>query len=74
MKDIKELIGKTITGAKYQKVVNSDDEGFIELSFSDGSKTFIVAGYGGYTGGSLDEYPTYILVLPEVEEDLEDIK
>lgn len=57
-----ELIGKTITSAKITGVENCDDYPYLELEFSDGTKTVITASYGGYTGKSEDEYPCYISV------------
>ncbi len=73
------LIGKTITGAKQKKLIGYDDEGFMELSFSDGTKSIIVACYGDYTGKSEGEYQTGIYCTEDKEEetnvgDLEDVK
>ena len=56
------LIGKTITSAKVMKHKKYDDKGYLRLGFSDGSVELIVASYGGYTGDSADEYPTYIFL------------
>ena len=48
-----------------------DDSGYLRLDFTDGTYCYIVAGYGGYTGGSLDEYPTNIRIETVIEEELE---
>lgn len=56
----KDLINKTIVDAKRKKLEHYDDTGFLELTFSDGTRATIVAGYGGYTSESEDEYPTRI--------------
>jgi hypothetical protein len=60
--DFKDLIGKTIVSATQKKLIKFDDDGFLELIFSDGTKAVIVAYYGGYTGHSEDEYPTGIAI------------
>jgi hypothetical protein len=57
-----ELIGKTITAATVKKYEKYDDWGFLELQFTDGSNVIIEAGYGGYTGKSIDEYQTQIWI------------
>jgi len=63
----KDLIGKTIKSAKLRKIPDEcedgsfyDDEPFLDLEFTDGSKATIIANYGGYTGKSDDEYPRFI--------------
>lgn len=56
------LEGKTIMSAVYKKAVEYDDSGFLELNMSDGTSFIVVASYGGYTGESIDEYPTDINV------------
>jgi hypothetical protein len=64
-----ELIGKTIVSVKRKKHENdTDDDAWLELGFSDGTKTLIVASYGGYTGRSLDEYPAYIYLSDDYED------
>ena len=68
----KDLIGKTITGVTKKKVVDCDDNGFLELKFSDGSTALIVASYGEWTGESEEEYPTRILICNKYEAELED--
>ena len=57
-----ELIGKTVTNAKFQKLSKHDDAGYLLLNFSDGSECVVVASFGTYTGNSLDEYPTLITI------------
>ncbi len=54
------LIGKTITKASVKKLQKYDDEGFLQIAFSDGTEATIVASYGEYTGRSDGEYPTYV--------------
>ena len=68
-----ELIGKTITSAKRKKLAEYDDEGFLELQFSDGTQATIVAGYWDYTGNSMEEYPTYINIESTPNEELIDL-
>ena len=60
-----DLIGKTIANVTVMKREGFDDEGWLRLKFTDGTTCLIVASYGGYTGASEDEYPTYI----DVEDD-----
>lgn len=54
------LKSKTIRSAQFMKHYKHDDEGYLCLFFTDGTKCLITAGYGGYTGESEDEYPTNI--------------
>ena len=68
----KDLIGKTIESVSHKKLQGYDDEGYLELKFTDGSIATIVASYGGYTGESEDEYPTYIYVTDKLDS-LEDV-
>lgn len=60
--EFKDLIGKTIIGATQKRLDRYDDEGYLELNFSDGTHAVIVASYGGYTGDSEEEYPTKIYI------------
>ena len=71
--EFKDLIGKTITAATVKKLAKYDDEGFLELKFSDGTEAVIVASYGGYTGSSEDEYPTYIGITDRYDGELVDV-
>lgn len=66
--EVKDLIGKTIADAKMKEVKGYDDEAWLELTFSDGTKICIEAGYGGYTGGSIGEYPAYLILTDNPEE------
>ena len=70
--DFKDLIGKTITAATLKKLAKYDDEGFLELKFSDGTEAMIVASYSGYTGSSKDEYPTFIEITDKYHNELID--
>lgn len=54
------LVGKTIKDAYQFKKTGYDDEGFLRVSFTDGSSIVISGGYGGYTDNSEGEYPTAI--------------
>ncbi len=54
------IIGKTISKATRMKKPEYDDTGWLKLDFTDGTCCVIVSYYGGYTGLSEDEYPTYI--------------
>ena len=60
--DFKDLVGKTITSSKQMRKVRCDDDGYLELTFSDGSAATIIASYGEYTGNSDGEYPTQISI------------
>ena len=64
---LKDLIGKTITEAEIMKMPAYDDDGWLRLTFTDGTKAVIVASYGGYTGRSEDEYPTRIDITDDEE-------
>lgn len=57
-----ELVGKTIKEANQKQLMGYDDIGFLELKFTDETKTLIVANFGGYSGESKDEYPTTIYI------------
>ena len=64
-----DLIGKTIVAVKQKKLIGHDDDGFLEMQFSDGTKATIVAGYDGFE----DEYPTTISVTEQYHVNLEDV-
>jgi hypothetical protein len=70
--EFKDLIGKTITAATVKKLAKYDDEGFLELKFSDGTEAVIIASYSGYTGLSEDEYPTRIIIQDNYNGELVD--
>ena len=61
------LAGKTIVSATQKKLPDYDDEGFLVLTFSDGTRVAIIGGYGGYTGDSKDEYITQIEISDDEE-------
>ncbi len=71
--EYENLIGKTIVAVKQKKLIGHDDDGFLEMEFSDGTKATIVAYYGGYTGESEDEYPTGIFITERYDGKLEDV-
>jgi len=60
--NIEDLNGKTIRAAYQMKMEKCDDDGFLRLEFTDGTRCDVIAGYGGYTGMSKDEHPTDISV------------
>ncbi len=61
--EFEDLVGKTIASAVQVKpYIGCDDEGCLQLEFTDGTKAAIMAAYGDYTGDSYDEYPTYIYI------------
>jgi hypothetical protein len=62
MFDIKTLIGKKIKTIAYRKQEEYDDEPFLDIEFTDGTKVTVVATYGEYTGKSADEYPRFVVV------------
>jgi hypothetical protein len=63
------LIGKTIKTAKFSKIQVEgkdgeyyDDEPYLDLEMTDGSKIRIISYYGGYASHSEDEYPRFIAI------------
>lgn len=66
----KKLEGKEIKSACLLNFPNRDDLGFLKLTFTDKTSVIIESSYGGYTGNSLDEYPTYLNII----EDFRDYK
>jgi hypothetical protein len=68
--EFKDLIGKTITAATVKKLAKHDDDGFLELKFSDGTEAVIVSWYVGYTGSSYDEYLTRIRITDKYDDEL----
>ena len=69
---MKTIIGKTILKVEYRKSEIRDDEPLIIITFTDGSEVGFEGGYGGYTGRSEDEYPSYVWLLND--EELEELK
>jgi len=63
----KDLIGKTISNAQLMKKDEFDDEAWARIDFTDGTHCFVVSSYGGYSGKSEDEYPSYVFLRDEVE-------
>lgn len=63
----KDIIGKTIASVTEMKKPQFDDEGWLRLEFTDGTACTIVSSYGGYTGNSEDEYPTFIGITDKLE-------
>jgi len=57
-----ELVGKRIKSATIMGYKEYDDEPILLLIMEDGTQFNVNAGYGGYTGKSEEEYPTYIHV------------
>lgn len=71
--NFKDLIGKTIIDAKQKKHKEYDDKGYLELTFSDGSKVVIVGSYNGsWTGNSYNEFQTDIELKTDITDQLED--
>ena len=64
------MIGKTIESVKKYGGKGVDDENLIVMTFTDGTSIEIWASYGGYTGQSEDEYPSFIGIETEDKEDL----
>jgi hypothetical protein len=56
------LVGKTIKSATFLKLKGYDDEPYLALEFTDGTTATISASYGGYSGASEDEYPSFVSV------------
>ena len=62
------LVGKTVVSVRVDRRTTNwrgkvtDDEPFLDIVFSGGSKCTVEAQYGGYTGESEDEYPRYLTI------------
>lgn len=67
--DEKKLIGKTINEVIQLKADGYDDHGYLLIKFTDKTQVYISATYGGYTGLSLDEYPTGLVIDEEAPEE-----
>jgi hypothetical protein len=65
--EFSDIEGKTIRSATQVKRPDADDDGWLMLEFTDGTKCVIVAWYTGYTGGSVGEYPTGIGISEKVD-------
>ena len=65
-----DLVGKKIITAILMKKAAFDDEGWLRLTFEDGTNCILVAGYGEYTGESEYEYPSYIYITEKVDDEL----
>ncbi|TWU59516.1 hypothetical protein V7x_55940 [Crateriforma conspicua] len=65
--EFSDVVGKTIQSATQMKRPETDDDGWLLLEFTDGTRCMVVAYYGGYTGDSEDEYPTGICISEKVE-------
>lgn len=63
-----DIEGKTIKRAVQMNASMFDDKGWLKLEFTDGEQCLIIAGYGGYTGKSFDEYGTTISIEKEETE------
>jgi hypothetical protein len=57
-----DLVGKTISEAVLLKCPGLDDEAWLRLRFTDGTECVLEATYGGFTGNSVDEYPSFLVV------------
>ena len=69
-----DLVGKTISRATHMKFVGYDDEPVLKLEFTDGTSCFIIGGYGGYTGGSEDEYWQFVSIRRELDPNMEPLE
>lgn len=66
-----ELIGKTIKNAEIKgHSPDCDGVNVLALTMESGEVFYVTGGYGGYTGGSCDEYPEFINVTKEVQEEI----
>lgn len=65
--DWKSIEGKTIKTATPMKKPRYDDEAWCVLEFTDGTQCVAVAGFGGYTGHSEDEYPCHVYLRSHVD-------
>lgn len=57
---MESIVGKTIVGVSKARHPYLDDEGFVIITFSDGTKCTIVSSYHRSSYNSFDEYPTDI--------------
>lgn len=74
-KDLLQLIGKTIKKIEWVPIPCEqeswkrpdscpyDDGDDLKITFTDGFSFIIKASYGGYTGKSEDEYPTFLIPI-----------
>jgi hypothetical protein len=60
---LKKLVGKTIKSVEQCKAKDTDDSGYLKITFTDDSFVFIESYYGDFTGNSYDEYPTGINIF-----------
>ena len=65
--NFQDIVGKTIQSAMQVKRPIYDDEGYLLLEFTDGSKCVICSWYDRYTGNSEDEYRTGISISDQVD-------
>jgi hypothetical protein len=61
------LIGKIISNVENMHKPGYDDSGWLRLTFTDGTSCIIESSYGTYTGKSIDEYPSTLFILDDVE-------
>lgn len=54
-------IGKTVKSIELHGIKGFDDKPILILKFTDDSELLLRATYGGYTGNSEDEYPSFIV-------------
>jgi hypothetical protein len=69
-----EIEGKTIRAATIMMKPDFDDRAWLRLRFTDGTECFVIACYGGYTGGSEDEYPAFVVLAPKIDDELVEAK
>jgi len=56
-----KLVGKTIQTINKRQHSKTDDQGYLDIIFTDGTEVCIVGGYvEEWTNKSLNEYPTTI--------------
>ena len=54
--EFNDLRGKTIKDIRQRKHSRFDDECYLDIKFTDGTRVTIVGEYGDYTGNSFGEY------------------
>lgn len=64
------MVGKTIKSVKKYGAKGFDDEGTLEIVFTDGTSVLIHSCYDNYTGKSQGEYPCSIII--DNEEKIDD--
>lgn len=55
-----QFIGKTIKNIVRWNMEGFDDENVLQIIFTDNTSIFFISDFGGYTGESKEEYPSFV--------------